>query len=255
MGYERNGFVYTNVGYNMKNETREYRFIEVSWVLVVFTFIGVMILNAILVFKVEKALDLPKNGFIGIIIVALIFLVPILASIIISLSKTIVTLDKKKIQVKRSWLIGLPIKSDFELHYSQINSYVFQDDQNWYWLKIKDLNGKIYRIWIFGWFENKEFMAFRDRLTNEIKWFNQEITDTYQAEGQKEQIVVAKNIYQGTSGLVLGIVSLLIMFAIPILIFVFGINKLSSLGPILIGLSAAIFTFFRVLSERKNKIL
>jgi hypothetical protein len=42
------------------------------------------------------------------------------------------------------------------------------------------------------------------------------------------------------------------MFAIPILIFVFGMNKLSSLGPILFGLSVAISTFFRVLSERKK---
>lgn len=240
------------VGYNMKNETRQYRFLEASWVLMVSTFIGVMILNTILVFKIQKTLDLPKNGIIGIIVVALIFLVPILVSRLISFSKTTVTLNKKVIQVKRSSLIGMPIKSDFELHYSQIDSYVFQDDKNWFWLKIKDLNGKIYRIWKFGWFKNKEFKAFRDRLTNEINWFNKEMADTDQTERQKELIKVAKNIYQGTSGSVLGIVSIIIVFAIPILIFVFGMNKLSSLGPILIGLSGAIFTFFRVLSERKK---
>ncbi|HTO14466.1 MAG TPA: hypothetical protein VLZ83_01785 [Edaphocola sp.] len=231
---------------------RQYRFLEASWVLMIFAFIGVMILNAILVIKIQKTLDLPKNGFIGIIIITLIFLVPILVSRLISFSKTTVTLNKKEIQVKRSSLIGMPIKSDFELHYSQIDSYVFQDDQNWHWLKIKDLNGKVYRIWKFGWFKNKEFNAFRDQLTNEINWFNKEMTDTDQTERQKEQIKIAKNIYQGTSGSVLGIVSILIMFAIPILIFVFGMNKLSSLGPILIGLSGAIFTFFRVLNERKK---
>ena len=236
----------------MKNETRQYRFLEASWILMVFTFIGVMILNAILVFKIQKNLDLPKNGFVGIIVVALILLVPILVSRLFSFSKTTVTLNKKVIQVNRSSLIGMPIKSDFELHYSQIDSYVFQDDQNWYWLKIKDLNGKVYRIWKFGWSKNKEFKAFRDRLTYEINWFNKEMADTDQTEQQKEQIKVAKNIYQGTSGTVLGIVSILIMFAVPILIFAFGMNKLSSLGPILIGLSGAIFTFFRVLSERKK---
>jgi hypothetical protein len=236
----------------MKNETRQYRFLETSWVLMVSTFIGVMILNAILVFKIQKTLDLPKNGIFGIIVVALIFLVPILVSRLISFSKTTVTHNKKVIQVKRSSLIGMPIKSDFELHYSQIDSYVFQDDKNWFWLKIKDLNGNIYRIWKFGWFKNKEFKEFRDRLTNEINWFNKEMADTDHTDRQKEQYKVAKNIYQGTSGSVLGIVSILIMFAIPILIFVFGMNKLSSLGPILFGLSVAISTFFRVLSERKK---
>ena len=239
----------------MKNEIRQYRFIETSWVLMVFSFIGAMIINAILVFKIQKTLDLPKNGFTGISVVALIFLVPILISRLISFSKTTVTLNKKKIKVKRSSLIGLPIKSDFELHYSQIDSYVFQDDQNWYWLKIKDLNGKVYRIWKFGWSKNKEFKAFRDRLTIEIKWFNQEIADNYQARQQKKHIRIAENIYQGKSGLILGIISLILIIAMLIIIFVFGMNKFSSLGPILIGLSGATFTFFKVLSERKNKIL
>ena len=219
----------------------------------VFIFIGVMILNAILVFNMQKALDLPKNGITGIFIVALIFLVPILVSRLISFSKTTVTLNTKEIHVKRSSLIGLPIKSDFELHYSQIDSYVFQDDQNWNWLKIKDSNGKVYRIWKLGWFKNKEFKAFRDRLTNEIKWFNQEIVDNHQVERLKEQIKIAKNIYQGTIGLILGVVSLIIIIAVPILLIVFGVPKLSSLGPGLIGLSGAIFTIFKVWNERKNK--
>lgn len=235
----------------MKNETRQYKFVEASWVLMIFTFIGIMILNTILVFKIQKALDLPKNGITGISVIILIFLVPILVSRLVSFSKTTVTLNKKEIQVNRSSLIGLPIKTDFLLPYSQIKSYVFQDDQNWYWLKIVDSKGKVYRIWKFGWFKTKEFKAFRDLLSNEIKLFNQEMNDTNQTERQNEQIKVAENIYQGTSGLILGIVSLLMLFAIPILIFVLGMNKLSSLGPILIGLSGAIFTFSRVLSERK----
>ncbi|WP_375238673.1 hypothetical protein [Aurantibacter sp.] len=116
----------------MKNETREYSFLETSWISMVFTFIGVIILNTILVFKIQKALDIPKNGFIGIIIIALIFLVPILISRLVSFNKTTVILNKKEIKVKRSSLIGLPIKSNLELHYSQIDSYLFQDDQNWY---------------------------------------------------------------------------------------------------------------------------
>jgi hypothetical protein len=239
----------------MKNDTRQYKFLEVSWILMVFTFIGVMILNAIFVIKMQKALDIPKNGIPGISVVALIFFVPILVSRLISFSKTTVTLNKKEIQVKRSSLIGLPIKSDFHLHYSQVDSYVFQDDQNWYWLKIKDSNEKVYRIWKFGWFKNKEFKAFRNRLTNEIKWFNQEIVDTHQPEGKNEQIKAAENIYQGTIGLILGVVSLIIIIAVPILLIVFGVPKLSLLGPGLIGISGAIFTFLKVRNERKNTIV
>ena len=237
----------------MENETREYRFLEASWVLMVFTFIGIMIFNAILVFKIQKALDIPKNGFTGVIVSALIFLVPILVSRLISFSRTTVTLNKKELKVKRSSLIGLPIKSDLELQYSQIDSYVFQDDQNWYWLKIKDLNGKVYRIWKFGWFKNKEFKAFRDRLTNEIKWFNQDITNNLQNKRKSEAIKVAENIYQGTLGLILGIISLIFIIAIPIVLIVSGVPKISTLGPGLIGLSGAIFTFLKVWNERKNK--
>lgn len=240
------------VGYGMKNETRQYKFVEASWPLMIFTFIGIMILNAVLVFEMLNALDLPKNGITGISVVALIFLVPILFSRLVSFSKTTVTLNKEEIQVNRRSLIGLPIKTDFLLPYSQISSYVFQDDQNWYWLKIEDSKGKVYRIWKFGWFKNKEFKAFKNRLINEINWFNQGMTETDQTERQIGQIKVAKNIYQGTAGLILGLASLIIIITIPILLLVFGVPKLSSLGPGLIGLSGAIFTFFKVWNERKK---
>ena len=236
----------------MNNETRQFRFLEASWVLMIFIFIGTMTLNGILVFKIQKIIDLPNNGFSKIFIIALIFLIPILISRLMSFSKTTVTLNKKEIQVKRSSLIGLSIKSDFELHYSQIDSYVFQDDQNWDWLKIKSLNGKVHRIWKFSWFKNKEFNAFREQLTNEIKWFNQELADNHQAEKEKEKIKVAESIYQGTTGLILGVVSFIIMITVPIILIVFGVPKLSSLGPGLIGLSGTIFIFFKVRKERKK---
>lgn len=236
----------------MKNEKRQYKFLEASWVLMVFTFIGVAILNAILVFKMQKALDLPKGEITGIFVAALILLVPILVSRLVSFSNTTVTLNKKEIQVNRSSLIGLPIKPDFHLPYSQIDSFVFQEDLNWYWLKIKDSKGRIYRVWKLGWIKNKEFKDFRDRLTNEISWFNKEMTNADQPEGQREQIKVAANIYQGTLGLILGVVSVIFLIAIPILLIVFGVPKLISLGPAVIGLSGAIFTFFKVWEARKN---
>ncbi|HLV37921.1 hypothetical protein [Xanthomarina sp.] len=219
----------------------------------IFTFIGVLILNAIIVSKVQRILALSKGGIISISAIVLIFLVSILVSRLVSFSKTTVTLNKKEMQVNRSFLFGLPIKSNFLLPYSQINTYVFQDDQNWYWLKIKDSKGKAYRIWKFGWFKKKEFKAFKDQLTYEINWFNQEMAHFDQTDQQKGQIKVAKNIYQGKIGLILGVISFIIIIVLSILLLVFGVPKLSFLGPGLIGLSGATFTLFKVWNERKNK--
>ena len=238
---------------HMKNDQRQYKFLEASWILMVFTFIGFLILNAFIVFKVQKTFDIPKNAFIGISMAALILIVPVLISRLVSFSKTTVTLDKKQIKVKRSSIIGIPIKSDFQLPYSQIQSYVFQNDQNWYWLKIKDSKGKVHRIWKFAHFKNKEFKAFRDRLTNEINWFNQEATKSNNIDSTNKQIIASDNIYQGTIGIILLIISVLIIVVIPIFLIVFGIPNLRVLGPGLMGVSGAIFTFFKVIHERKKK--
>lgn len=239
----------------MKSETRQYKFLEASWLLLIFTFPGIMISNALLVFKIQKTLDLPKNGITGILIIVLILLVPILISRLISFSQTTVTLNKQEIQVKRSSLIGFPMKSDFHIHYSQIDSYVFQDDRNWYWLKLKDSNGKVYRIWKFGWMNNKEFLDFRDRLTNEINWFNQKKSATPQTGKQHEHIKVAESIYQGKTGLILEIMSIIIIISFPLLFIIFGIPKRISLGPMLFGISGAVFTLFKVRNEKKNKVI
>ncbi|HET8809510.1 MAG TPA: hypothetical protein VFM65_04510 [Flavobacteriaceae bacterium] len=238
---------------NMKNEQKQYKFLEASWILMLITFICGMILNIILVSKIPNYIEIPKNGITGISAVILIFIVPIVLSRVVSFSKTTVTLNKKEIQVNRSSIIGLPIKPDLILPYSQISSYVFQNDQNWYWLKIKDSNGKVYRIWKFAHYKNKEFRAFRDRLTNEINWFNQENTNTDNVEPREEYIKLAGNIYQGTSGIILGVISLIFIIAIPIIFMTFGVPNLRSLGPGLIGLSGAIFTFIKVLYERKKR--
>jgi len=246
-------WVYTDVGNNMKNEQKQYRFLEASWIIMLVSFIGIMILNAILIFKLQNYFEIPKNGAAGIFVIILVFIVPILLSRILSFSKTTVTLNQKEIRVNRHSIVGLPIKHDFALHYSQIDSYVFQDDQNWYWLKIKDTTGKIYRIWKFAHFKNKEFKAFRDRLTNEINRFNQEATESDNIISTKKQIIAADNIYQGTAGIILLVISVLFIIAIPVFLIVFGVPHLRSLGPGLIGISGAIFTFFKVIHERKKK--
>lgn len=240
------------VDYDMKNESKQYNFLEASWTLMIVTFIGVLIINAILVFKIQRELDIPKNGMIGISITVLLFLVPILVSRLLSFSKTTVTLNKKEIEIKRRSIIGLPIKSDIHLQYSQIDSYVFQYDRNWHWLKIVDTNGKVYRIWKLGWFNNTEFKAFRDRLSNEINWFNQGRTNVNRTGQPKKQIKVAKNSYQGTAGLMLGIISLMFIIAVPTLFIVIRISSLSFLIIGLIVLSGAIFTLSKVWTERKK---
>ena len=241
------------VGNNMKTEQRQYKFIEASWVLMLVSFIGIMILNAIMIFKLLNYFEIPKNGATGIFVIILIFIVPILLSRILSFSRTTVTLNQKEIKVKRHSIIGLSIKSDFTLPYSQIDSFVFQDDQNWYWLKIKDSKGKVYRIWKFAHFKNKEFKAFRDRLTNEINWFNQETTKSNNIDSSDNKIIAADNIYQGTAGIILLIISVIFIIAIPVFLIVFGVPNLRVLGPGLIGISGAIFTFFKVIHERKKK--
>lgn len=162
----------------MESEQSEFKFLEASWILMISTFIGSMLFCMFLIVKMQKAIDIPKNPFIGIPVVALVLGVPVLISRLVSFSKTTVILNKKEIKIKRNSLIGLPIKPDFQLPYSQIQSFVFLSDQNWYWLKMKASNGKVYRIWKFAHFNNIEFKDFRDRFSNELRWYNQEMANT-----------------------------------------------------------------------------
>lgn len=237
----------------MKTEQRQYKFLEASWILMISTFIGSMVLNLFLIVKIGKALDLPKNGFTEITKLALIILAPVLVSRLVSFNKTTITLNKKEIKINRNSPIGLPFKSDIILPYSKIHEYIFQEDQNWYWLKILDVDGNVYRIWKLSLLNNKEFKAFRDRFINEISWYNQESISTDDTTKHLKQIKVARNFYRGTEGLVLALISIIVMIAAPVFIITNGINNLSSIGPFLIGLSGAVYTFFRVLSERTKE--
>jgi len=96
-------------------------------------------------FLVSK-LKLPNNTFTEILI---------LTSRFIAFSKTKVTLNKQEISVNRNSIVGLTIKPNFILPYSEIYQHSFNSDMHWYWLKIINKNGKVYRIWRFIWINNK----------------------------------------------------------------------------------------------------
>jgi len=153
---------------------KEFVFSEASWVLMLSVFFVTLIFNGSIAFHIEKAIALPKGPISGLFNILYILVIPVAITRVVAFSKTKITLLNQEIIVHRSSLIGLPIKSDFRLHYSKIKEYAFLEDVNWYWLKLVDTNGKRYRIWKFGWFNNNEYKKFRDRLQNEIRWYNQE---------------------------------------------------------------------------------
>jgi|BioPla2DNA2_1021312.scaffolds.fasta_scaffold12959_2 hypothetical protein len=229
---------------------REYIFNEASWVLMIGVFIGTLILNTFIV----KSITYPKGTMTGIFIVSFILFIPLLISRIVAFSKTKVTLTKKEIIVQRTSMIGLPIKADFKLHYSQIKQYVFQEDMNWYWLKLVDINGKKYRIWKFAIFNNVQYKKFRDRLDNEIRWYNQKIENSDNIDLNSDKTIdIAPNIYQGKLGYLLGFISVVFLIVIPLIIILTGQNISKTIAPLLIGLSGAGFTLFKVINERKEK--
>ncbi len=232
---------------------KEYIFNEASWILMLGVFFGTLILNTFIAINIQKAISFPKGAMTGLLIVSFILLIPILVSRIVAFSKTKITLSNKEILVHRTSMIGLPIKTDFKLHYSQIKEYVFQEDTNWYWLKIVDINGKKYRIWKFAWFNNAEFKNFRDRLNNEIRWYNQEIECSTNNDNKPDEMIeIAPNIYQGKLGYLLGFISVLFLIVIPVIIILTGQNISKIIAPLLIGLSGAGFTLFKVINERKR---
>jgi hypothetical protein len=213
-------------------------------------FIGTLILNTFIV----KSITYPKGTMTGIFIVSFILFIPLLISRIVAFSKTKVTLTKKEIIVQRTSMIGLPIKADFKLHYSQIKQYVFQEDMNWYWLKLVDINGKKYRIWKFAIFNNVQYKKFRDRLDNEIRWYNQKIENSDNIDLNSDKTIdIAPNIYQGKLGYLLGFISVVFLIVIPLIIILTGQNISKTIAPLLIGLSGAGFTLFKVINERKEK--
>ena len=229
---------------------RKYIFNEASWVLMIGVFIGTLILNTFIV----KSITFPKGTMTGIFIVSFILFIPLLISRIVAFSKTKVTLTEKEIIVQRTSMIGLPIKADFKLHYSQIKKYVFQEDMNWYWLKLVDINGKKYRIWKFAIFNNVQYKKFRDRLDNEIRWYNQKIENSDSIDLNSDKTIdIAPNIYQGKLGYLLGFISVVFLILIPLIIILTGQNISKTIAPLLIGLSGAGFTFFKVINERKGK--
>jgi hypothetical protein len=229
-------------------KTQEHTFLEASWILMILTFIGVMALN--LYASVQILKDTPKNELTGIFTVVVAFIVPIVVSRLLSFGRTTVTLTENAIKVKRSAVLSL-IKSDINLPYSKVRKYVFQNDQNWIWLKIVDTDGKVYRIWRLAYFKTEEFRAFQESFENQITLYNQQVK-TSAGLSDAKQIERAKNIYQGTVGLILGVLSVIGIVSVPILIFVFGIDNLRFSGPLLLGLSGAIFTLFKVLNERNT---
>ncbi|MGZ2371655.1 hypothetical protein ACXR6G_17885 [Ancylomarina sp. YFZ004] len=234
-------------------DIKEYRFLEASWILVISVFISTMILNAFVAFKIQETYELSNGPISGIAIVIYILLVPVLVSRILAFSKTTIRINKREIHVYRSSMIGLPIKSNFKLHYSQIKEYVFQEDLNWYWLKLVDVSNNKYRIWKLELFNNKEYKNFRDRLNNEIRWYNEETKNSKNIDSTTYMIEVASNIYQGNVGLILGLISLITLIVIPIILIMFEVKNLSSIAPILIGLSGAGYTLIKVKNERSKK--
>ncbi len=233
---------------------KEYIFNEASWILMIGVFFTTLILNTFIAINIQKAITFPKGATTGFLIVSFILLIPILVSRIVAFSKTKIILSDRELIVHRTSLIGLRIKADFKLHYSQIKEYVFQEDMYWYWLKILDINGKKYRIWKFALFNNVQYKKFRDRLDNEIRWYNQEIENSDSIDlNPYKTIDIAPNIYQGKLGYLLGFISVVFLIVIPIVIILTGQNISKTIAPLLIGLSGAGYTLFKVINERKRK--
>jgi hypothetical protein len=233
---------------------KEYIFNETSWILMLGVFFVTLILNMIVIRNIGKIIIFPKGIVTGLLIFLFILLIPVLVTRIVAFSRTKIILANKEIIVQRSSLIGLPIKSDFRLHYSKIKEYVFNEDTNWYWLKLVDTNGNKYRIWKIALFGNKQFKKFKDRLSNEIMWYNQEVEKYQSHEKQASEVIeTAPNIYQGKLGVLLVVISIIFLIVIPILIIMYGANISKTILPLLIGFSGALFTLFKVISERKKK--
>lgn len=229
-----------------KKQSKKYEFLEVSWTLMIGTFLGVLIINILLYNKFHIHLKHFGNSIFKFFFPIFILLTPILISRFISFTTTKIILTEKGIEVIRHSLV----KSNFSLSYAHIDSYIFQNDLNWYWFKVQTLDGKVYRIWKFGWFKTTEFLKFKEQFIVMINSFNQK-TKLFKESKQKErQIKIAKSVYQGTSGLILGIVSFIILIGIPILLIKYETSLLKMLFLIFFGISGALFTLRKVLSER-----
>jgi len=231
---------------------KEYRFLEASWILMIAVFIITVILNSYLAFKLQEAFEVLQGSSAGLAIVIYIILVPVLTSRLLAFSNTTILLNESEIHVCRSSIIGLPIKSDFKLHYSQIKEYVFQEDINWYWIKLVDKNGRKYRIWRFALFDNAEYKKCRDSLHNEIRRYNEEIKNSAFTKTSPDLIKESPNIYQGNWGLVIGAISLITLIVTPLVLILFEFN-FSSIIPLIVGLSGACYMLIKVRNERTKK--
>ncbi|MBN2747212.1 MAG: hypothetical protein JXR34_10845 [Bacteroidales bacterium] len=235
---------------NNSTDGIEYIFQETSWIVMLSVFFLVLTIDSIILGK----LTIENEVFLMIIIPTLFFILPALITRIVAFNKTTIHLLNNEIHVSRSSIVRAPIKPSFQLHFSQIKSYVFQEDNNWYWLKLVDTNGKVYRIWKLAYYRNSNFKEFKNYFEQEIKRYNRKILMLSKNEKIDLPIIqTSSNIYQTNFGIFLIIFSLLTLSGFLYYSLYIDINNENMYFIIVVLIFYLAFLFYKVISERKKK--
>ena len=159
-----------------------------------------------------------------------------------------ITFDEVGIKLKWVRQFILHNKPDLEFSWTEISDYVFQPERQFDQFKLYFKDGSTFKLHHNNDHDSKdEFREFLLDFVAKVEAINS------QNNNKSNHIKLGKTIYETTFGLILAGFAVLIIIAIPIILFAFPTNQTSNYAGLTIACVGAIFFVVQVYIHRKKR--
>ena len=186
----------------------------------------------------------------GVFLISNIFFIRLIA-----FTKIEITLESDIISLKWPKRFLYNNKPDVTLSFNEIAAYIVKNDLYWDWLKIEMTDGSTYKIYHSSFLTKDDYPEFISAFISFVEDYNVEISRSSansDLTAKPKTIKHAKSIYESTGGIVLAGFAIVVIFALPILLFIVPSTKEPNYFLFGVGYIGAVYYVIQVYTYRKR---
>jgi hypothetical protein len=226
-----------------------YKIIATSWVLWILTLLATVVVGALLLHEL-----LPKDSTISLI--AVIFLMALAVFIQRYISRAIVEIKLADNSISIKWLRQFLFhkRPDMEILFSDIESYKYQEDTHFDLFKLTLKDGKELKFWHFTLTRGDDFDKLVFDFPAKVSRYNSKVErrplryETSKNKGIEKE----KTIFEGSSAPILAGFAILLLVAVPLILFISPTDKISNPFIGLASMSGGLFFLIQYFKHRKK---
>jgi hypothetical protein len=226
-----------------------YKIIATSWVLWILTLLTTVVVGGLLLHEL-----LLKDSTISLIAVIIVMALALFIQRYISRAIVEIKLTDNSVSIK--WLRQFLFhkRPDMEILLSDIESYKYQEDTNFDLFKLTMKDGTELKFWHFTLTRGDDFDNLVFDFPAKVSRYNSNVErrPLIYATSKNKRIEKEKTIFEGSNAPVLAGFAILLLIAVPLILFISSSDKLSNPFIGLASMSGGLFFLIQYFKHRKK---